>query len=218
MAKLVVIGSGVVGQATGKGFASIGHEVVFLDINQELLTKLEKEGYKTCTPKTFSVHSDAQAYFFAINTPTVDGEIKLAYLETAISHFAEVVLKNRSDYSLAVIRSTVPPQTIEKIFIPLMEKFSGKVAGQDFGVCTNPEYLRENRNENDFKNPWIIIIGELEKNSGDALEKIYRQTEWKCPIFRLTLNEAEIQKYIHNIFNACKISFFNEMRIVCDAL
>ena len=91
-----------------------------------------------------------------------------------------------------------------------------KKAGEDFGVCMNPEYLRENRNEEDFKNPWLVTIGELDSKSGEAIEGIY--DPHKCPIIHLPLEAAEMQKYVHNLFNACKISFFNEMRVVCEAV
>jgi len=110
----------------------------------------------------------------------------------------------------------VPPGTTENVLIPILEKHSGKKAGKDFGVCMNPEYLREVSNEEDFKNPWIITIGELDRRSGEMLEEICNHSS--CPIVHVSLKEAEIQKYAHNLFNACKISFFNEMRIVCEAV
>jgi len=80
----------------------------------------------------------------------------------------------------------------------------------------NPEYLREKTNLDDFFNPWIIVIGCLNDKSGKTLEEIYKP--FNCPISYVSLREAEIQKYIHNIFNACKISFFNEMRMICDEI
>lgn len=117
---------------------------------------------------------------------------------------------------MVVIRSTVPPGTTEDILIPILEKYSGKKAGKDFGVCMNPEYLREVSNEEDFKNPWIITIGELDRRSGEMLEKIC--CHYDCPIAHVSLREAEIQKYAHNLYNACKISFFNEIRMICRAI
>ena len=216
MAKLAIIGSGVVGQATGKGFIAIGHDVAFCDINPDVLTKLENQGHQVCLPHLLEQEKDIEAFFLAIFTPTVDNEIKLDFLRSAVSNLGAGYLKNNNDYCVVVIRSTVPPGTIEEQLIPILEKHSGKKAGKDFGVCMNPEYLREGSNEEDFKNPWIITIGELDARSGETLEKIYGSRE--CPIVRTSLREVEMQKYVHNIFNACKISFFNEMRMVCEAV
>jgi len=215
MAKLVVIGSGVVGQATGKGFIAKGHEVVFCDINPETLAKLEKQGYKVCTADLLEQKTNVEAFFLAISTPTVDGRIQLGFLEGAIAHLGDV-LKRQNGYCIVVVRSTIPPNTTVGSLVPLLEKYSGKKAGHDFGVCMNPEYLREHRNEEDFKNPWIITVGELDAKSGETLEKIYGSCN--CPIVHTSIEEAEIQKYIHNLFNACKISFFNEMRMICKAV
>ena len=215
MAKLVVIGSGVVGQATGKGFIAMGHEVVFCDINPETLVKLENQGYKVCAPNLLEQKKGVKAFFLPVSTPTIDGKIKLDFLESAVANLGGVLKKN-DDYCVVVIRSTVPPNTTEGSLIPLLEKYSGKKAGKDFGVCMNPEYLRENSNEEDFKNPWIIVIGELDAKSGEILDGIYGQHD--CPIVHTSIKEAEVQKYVHNLFNACKISFFNEMRMVCEAV
>ncbi len=216
MAKLAVIGSGIVGQATGKGFIAKGHDVVFCDTNPEVLAKLENKGHRVCPPHLLEQEKDIEAFFLAISTPTVDNEIKLDFLRSAVGSLGAGYLKNNNDYCVVVIRSTVPPGTIEEQLIPTLEKYSGKKAGEHFGVCMNPEYLREGSNEEDFKNPWIITIGELDAKSGETLEKMYGPH--KCPIVHTSLKEAETQKYVHNLFNACKISFFNEMRIVCEAL
>ena len=216
MAKLAIIGSGIVGQATGKGFIAKGHKVVFCDINPETLVKLENQGYRVCPPHLLEQEEDIEGFFLAISTPTVDNEIKLDFLRSAVGNLGTGYLKNNNDYCVVVIRSTVPPGTIEEQLIPLLEKYSGKKAGEDFGVCMAPEYLREASNEEDFKNPWIIVIGELDAKSGETLEKMYRPHE--CPIVHTSIKEAEMQKYVHNIFNACKISFFNEMRTVCEAV
>ena len=215
MAKLAIIGSGIVGQATGKGFIANGHDVVFCDINPEVLVKLENQGHRTCPPHLLGQETEVEAFFLAISTPTVDGTIQLGFLRGAVANLG-TVLKNYNGYCIVVVRSTVPPSTTAGSLIPLLEKYSGKKAGQDFGVCMNPEYLRENRNEEDFKNPWAITIGELDAKSGERLEKIYGQHD--CPMVHVSLKEAETQKYVHNLFNACKISFFNEMRMICETM
>jgi UDPglucose 6-dehydrogenase len=212
MKKIAVIGSGVVGQATGKGLINIGHNVVFCDINPRTLAKLEKEAYQTCDPHSLG-DEEKDFYFLTVSTPTSDNKIELNFLESAVANLGSVI-KNQKRYCLVIVRSTVPPGTTEDNLIPILEKYSGKKAGKDFGVCMNPEYLREISNEDDFKNPWIITIGELDNKSGEMLEKIY--SHYKCPVHRVSLREAEMQKYVHNLFNACKISFFNEMRTICN--
>lgn len=214
MAKLAVIGSGTVGQATGKGFIAKGHEVVFCDINPEVLFKLEKEGYTICPPNSLEQETDVEAFFLAISTPTVDGRIHLNFLKSAVANLGGNVLKKRDKYCIIVVRSTVPPNTTRGLLIPLLEKYSGKKAGEHFGACMNPEYLREKSNEEDFKNPWLITIGELDTRSGEVLERIYGSQN--CPVIHLPLELAEMQKYVHNLLNACKISFFNEARRVCE--
>ena len=215
MAKLAIIGSGIVGQATGKGFIAKGHEVVFCDINPETLAKLENQGHKVCPPNLLEEEKGIKAFFLSVSTPTIDGKIKLDFLKSAVANLGGALKKN-NDYCTVAVRSTVPPNTIEGSLIPLLEKYSGKKAGKDFGVCMNPEYLREDSNEEDFKNPWIIIIGELDAKSGKILHEIYGPCD--CPVVHTSIKEAEAQKYIHNLFNACKISFFNEMRMICEAI
>ena len=212
--KLTIIGSGVVGRATGKGFSAVGHEVTFCDINPEILDRLESEGHSVCQPHLLEQMKGVEAFFLAISTPTVDGQIQLSFLEAAVATLGAGYLKNSKEYSVVVFRSTVPPGTTEGELIPILERYSGKKAGKDFGVCMNPEYLREVSNEKDFKNPWIILIGELDVKTGEILEKIYGPRD--CPIFHTSLKAAEAQKYVHNLWNACKISFFNEMRVVCE--
>ena len=216
MAKLAVIGSGVVGRATGKGFITKGHDVVFCDINLEVLAKLGEEGHMVCPPDLLERETDVEAYLLTVSTPTVDGRIKLDFLKSAVANIGAGALKKTNNYCIVVVRSTVPPNTTGGLLIPLLEKYSGKKAGKDFGVCMNPEYLREISHEEDFKNPWLIVIGELDVRSGEALEKIYGPHN--CPFVHLSLEEAEMQKYVHNLWNACKISFFNEMRGVCEAV
>lgn len=213
MHTIAVIGSGVVGQATGKGFAKKGHKVMFFDINPSLIEKLQKEGLHAYGVDQMAAH-EADTYMFTISTPTIDGKIHLDYLKRAAVHFAENVLKHKKSHCLIVVRSTVPPGTTESVLVPLIEKHSGKKAGKDFGVCMNPEFLREHRNEQDFQHPWIIVIGAMDEKSYHAMEKLYQP--YHCPCIRMTLSEAEMEKYLHNIWNGCKISFFNEMRMVCE--
>jgi len=213
MLKLVIIGSGVVGQATGKGFIKkAGFGVVFVDTSKSKIKTLQEEGYQAISPG--ELRSDyADVIFLTIPTPTINGRTHLEYLAQSVSNLGERVLKNSNRRHTIVVRSTVPPGTTEQFVIPLLEKTSGKQAGKDFGVCMNPEYLREESAEEDFINPWLLVIGALDRASIATLEEVYQSFD--MPIVSLSLKEAETQKYVHNLFNACKISFFNEMRMVC---
>lgn len=212
MSKLAVIGSGVVGQATGKGFRAKGVDVTFVDVNPSTIKKLQDEGYK-------AIHADnmtsetADVFFMSLPTPTIDGHIKLDYLMSAVANLGQRVLKDSARRHTIVVRSTVSPGTTEGLVIPTLEASSGKKAGVDFGVCMNPEYLREESAVDDFVKPWLITVGALDDQSAQTLEKLF--VPFNLPVHRVTLAEAEAQKYVHNLFNAAKISFFNEMRMVC---
>ncbi|NIW15803.1 MAG: UDP-glucose 6-dehydrogenase, partial [Candidatus Thorarchaeota archaeon] len=99
---------------------------------------------------------------------------------------------------------------------PLLEQHSKLRTGEDFGVCMNPEFLRQESALSDFLKPSRIVIGELDKQSGDILEMLY--APFKAPIFRTDLDTAEIIKYVTNTFLTTKISFFNEMHTICRSL
>lgn len=207
--KIAIIGSGIVGQATGKGFISKGFDVSFIDVNPYIIEKLKGEGFEAYLASDSGSGLDADISIFTVPTPTIEGKISLKYLKEAASDLGKRIA-NMKKYHLAVVRSTVVPGTTEGIVLKALEKYSGKKAGKGFGLCMNPEYLREVSAVSDFANPWIVVIGEYDKKSGDLLEKVYKR--FKCPIHRVPIKEAEMQKYVHNLYNAYKITFFNEMR------
>lgn len=215
MARIVILGSGVVGKATGASMSAKGHEVWYSDVRKEPLEALAAQGHKTVDAVALS-STDADAYFLCVSTPTVAGHIVLDYLLDAAKNLGESVLKKQKAHTLVVVRSTISPGTTEEKIIPVLEQSSGKKAGKDFGVCMNPEFLREDRAEHDALHPWIVVVGGLDAESHSALKTIYGHVQ--CPYVELSLKEAEIEKYIHNLFDSCKISFFNEMRLVCEHL
>lgn len=211
--KICIVGSGVVGQATGRGFLAKGRNVTFSDINPAVIQKLRQEGHAAFTIEELNSSDDFDydVTIFTVSTPTVNGEVKLDYLKAAAADLGKRLAKT-SKYHLAVVRSTVPPGTTENLLLPIIEEHSQKKVGRDFGLCMNPEYLREVSAKEDFAKPWIIVFGEHDQRSGDMLEKVYEG--FTCPIHRISIAEAELQKYVHNLFNAAKIAFFNEMRDV----
>lgn len=212
MKNIAIIGSGVVGTATGKGFLTNGHKVIFYDIDESVLSGLRRQGLEAKHMDDLDVKTN-DAFFLTVSTPTENGRINLMHLKSAVSSLGRR-LKNREDYCVVIVRSTVPPRTTEDILIPILEKESKKRSGVDFGVAMNPEYLRERNAEDDFGHPWVITIGSIDRRSRLFMDEIF--SDYDCEVHHLSLREAEMQKYIHNLYNALKIAFFNEMRMICD--
>jgi UDPglucose 6-dehydrogenase len=114
------------------------------------------------------------------------------------------------------VKSTVPPGTTERLVIPNLEELSGKKAGDGFGVCMNPEFLREGSALNDFLKPDRIVLGQFDRQSGDVLTELY--ANFTAPIIRAKIKVAEMIKYASNAFLASKISFSNEIGNICKNL
>ena len=108
------------------------------------------------------------------------------------------------------------PGTTEDLLLPILEKHSGKRAGQEFDVCYNPEFLREGTSVHDFFNPPRIVIGENDERSGDLLLQLYKTI--KAPIIRTSIRAAEMVKYTDNAFHALKITFANEVGNICKKM
>jgi len=213
--KIAIIGPGVVGYATGKVLTENGFKVGFIGRSQEKIDKLRKEGFWAYTFSSFPDHKyDYDVTFLTVATPTVDGKIDLEPIRRA-TKFLGRLLAFRKEYHVVVVKSTVLPGTTENMVIKEIEQMSGKKAGEDFGVCMNPEYLREETAVEDSRKPWVTLIGELDERSGAVLESIYKK--FTKPIFHCSLMEAEMQKYVHNLYNAVKITFYNEMRQIAEA-
>ncbi|MCJ7771039.1 nucleotide sugar dehydrogenase [Candidatus Bathyarchaeota archaeon] len=212
--KASIIGSGVVGQATGMGLALNGNEVLFYDIDQKKLRDLEEKGYEITDNLTEAV-TESDILFVAVPTPTVDKKIVLDIVQDCTKGIGKVLAETWK-YVDVVYRSTIPPGTTRSKLIPGLENNSGLKAGKDFGVCMNPEFLREKTPLEDFLHPSRIVIGEYDERSGNALTGVYSQ--FRGPIIRTTLDSAEMIKYTSNLFLASKISFFNEIYTVCEKL
>ena len=212
--KITIIGSGFVGKSAGKGFLSLGHEVTFVDINEMLIESLNDVGLKACNIGAECAH-DRDIYMVSVLTPTINDHVDFRFIDSAVISLGQS-LKNSAGHPLIVIRSTVPPGTTEKRFVPLIEKYSGKKLGDGFSVAMNPEFLREVSAEEDFMHPWIVVIGSSDPGSAQLLGELYQP--FNAPIVHMNIKEAEMMKYVHNIFNATKISFFNEMRMVAEKI
>jgi len=232
--RIAVIGTGYVGLSTGVGFASRGNNVICVDnvrkkveqvnrgvspvyeplLGEHLKMVLEEKKLRA-TDNLHEAIRKSDLIFISVGTPSKeDGSVDLKYVKEVSKDIGRS-LANKG-YKLIVVKSTVLPETTENFVIPILEKYSGKKAGKDFGVCVNPEFLREGKALEDFLNPDRIVIGEMDKKSGDILERLYKNFDSK--ILRTNLKTAEMIKYASNAFLATKISFSNEIGNVCKRL
>src|SRR5262249_41784504 len=125
-------------------------------------------------------------------------------------------LKRKSTPHIVVIRSTILPGTMRGLVIPTLEKASGKKAGEGFGVCNNPEFLRESTAVLDFYAPPKTVIGAIDKASGDKVAALYDGID--APLVVTSLETAEMVKYADNAWHAVKVAFGNEVGNICKAL
>ena len=214
MSRILVIGSGVVGQATGKGFAKKGHSVGFVDINPQMIAKLRAEGLNAMSYAEVDWNA-VDIVMLAVSTPSANGKIVLDYIEAAARDVGRG-LATTNNYVTVVVRSTVPPTSTEQRLRPIIEQAAGKLAGEGFGLGMNPEFLRAVSNEADFARPWITVLGSTDRRTAEILDTLY--APFGALIVRCTPTEAEMIKYVNNVYNAVKISYFNEVHAICEQL
>ena len=221
--RLGIVGAGFVGRRLGEYFLSLGHQVTFYDISDEVLRELSSRGYSvTDDMKEIASHDMS---FISVPTPTKDtGEIDLFSLTSALNSLGMALSKVKNPH-LVVLKSTVLPGTTETIVVPTLFKLSGR-SKDTLGVIFNPEFITESAKtwtkENSFvvnpDNEHRIVIGEGdEKSWGDLfLKEIYPNTS--LPVIRTDYRTAEMIKYASNLALACRISFWNEIFLVCKEL
>ena len=217
MSKIGIIGAGIVGQSTGKGFHRLGSDVVFYDILAEKRNSLLSEGYKVGS-SIYDVVSQSDISFVSVNTPTdKDGRQDLSQVMSVIHPIIKALETSRK-YNLIVIRSTLLPGTMRNRILGYFKTCSNLLLGQDYDVCYNPEFLRQNNAFEDFLNPDRVVIGvdHKRKDSTIPLQQLYQ------PLSRDVIvtgyESAEMIKYVSNCFLSLKISFFNEMAEVCGKI
>jgi GDP-mannose 6-dehydrogenase len=228
--RINIFGLGYVGCVSAACLAKRKHNVCGIDIDQvkvdiinagkspiveEGLSELISETVASSNLKAMMIGQipEADISIICVGTPSNEnGSLDLKYLIKVAEQIGEFLAQTKS-YHLIVNRSTVLPGTIEDILIPTLESFSGKKAGEDFGVCMNPEFMREGSSIYDYNNPPLTLIGELDKKSGDTLEKIY--TNIDAPLYRSNIKVAEMLKYSSNTFHALKVTFANEIGNIC---
>jgi GDP-mannose 6-dehydrogenase len=233
--RISVFGLGYVGTVSAGCLADEGHEVVGVDplptkvdlINRgqspiieadigEIIAATAKAGRLRATGDAVQAIRETELSFVCVGTPSqANGNLDLRYIRRICEQIGEA-LKNKSERHTVVIRSTILPGTMHKVVIPTLEEFSGKKAGVDFGVCNNPEFLREGSAVKDFRYPPKTVIGESDQASGDILATLYKKLE--APLIRTSLESAEMVKYVDNSWHALKIGFANEIGNLCKSL
>jgi UDPglucose 6-dehydrogenase len=234
---LSIIGIGYVGLSTAVGFASKGFTVVGSDLDKEKTNQIQEGNLPFYEPSLLGLLRNAigagklnfasscedavlntDVTFVTVGTPSqLGGRIDLGCLKEAVFEIGDALSK-KNTYHLVVIKSTVIPTTTEKSLIPALEEHSGKKCGDSFGLCVNPEFLREGSALDDILQPNRIIIGEYDEKSGDTLEALYHDFYFENipPIIRTSLPNAELIKYASNSFLAAKISFINTIANICE--
>lgn len=231
--KISIIGTGYVGLVTGVSLALQGHNVVCIGRNKKKIARIN-EGkspfyepminrlLKKVVNKSFLLATDifekniitSDITIVAVGTPTVNNKIDLTDIKK-ISVQIGKTLKKSKKYHVVVIKSTVIPTTTENIVLPILKKYSGKNVPA-FGLCMNPEFLREGNAIEDALNPDRIVIGQYDKKSGKKLAEVYKNLS--CPKIFTTLTTAEMIKYTANSLFATLISYSNEIARICQTI
>ena len=232
--KISIFGMGYVGTVSAGCLAQEGHEVIGVDpvrtkvdlINAgqtpiieaeipEVIAAAVKSGRLRATDDEAEAVNQTELSFVCVGTPSLaNGNLDLAYIRRVCELLGKA-LKNKPAHHTVVIRSTVLPGTMRQIVIPILEEYSGKKAGVGFGICNNPEFLREGSAVRDFNNPPKTVIGEIDRASGDILTALYKKLD--APLIRTDLETAEMVKYVDNSWHALKIGFANEIGNLCKS-
>jgi UDP-glucose 6-dehydrogenase len=220
MAHIVVVGAGVVGTATGFGLHDLGHEVTFVDRSEEVVAKLRGDGHDAVLPEDMNLDG-CEAVFVSVDTPTVTEPvpgIDLSNLRKATVAIGRSLATARSEFPVIVFRCTQLPGTTRELLVPLLEEFSGKCSGVDFGVAYWAEYLRAHIATQDFRCPRVITLGTRERHdrAHDVISRL--AVDFAAAVHWLPVDAAEFQKYVHNVGNAIKISTYNWFRVLGEKL
>jgi GDP-mannose 6-dehydrogenase len=230
--KVSIFGLGYVGTVCAGCLAREGHEIIGVEpvltkvelVNagkspiieadiEEIIADAVKSRRLRATDDPVQAILDTDLSFVCVGTPSqINGNLDLTHVRHACEQLGRG-LKNKTARHTVVIRSTILPGTMRRMVIPVLEEYSGKKAGKDFGVCNNPEFLREGSAVMDFAFPSKTVIGELDGASGDAVAALYAKLN--APLIRTDVETAEMIKYIDNSWHALKIGFANEIGNLC---
>lgn len=232
--KITVFGMGYVGCVSAACLARDGHEVIGLDVNpdkvdtitagrspvkekglEELINQLVANGTLTASLDAKAAVVGSDVSMICVGTPSSsNGSLKLQYVENVCREIG-TALVDHDGYHTVVVRSTVVPGTVRNRLMTLLEETSGRKAGRDFGLCMNPEFLREGSALEDYYHPGHIVIGQLDETSGNVVAKLYQAVG--APLVQTSIETAEMVKYVNNAFHALKVVFANEIGNLCKA-
>jgi GDP-mannose 6-dehydrogenase len=233
--KISVLGLGYVGTVTAGCLAQQGHDVIGVDpeprkvdlVNAGQSPIIEKDigkiigqqvaaGRLVASIEAVDAVQRADLVMVCVGTPSRgNGDIDLQYVRRVAGQIGEA-MRCHHGAPAVVIRSTMLPGTMREVVIPALEAASGRKAGAEFGVCINPEFLREGSAVHDYFHPPKTVIGELNEASGNLLASLY--THLEAPLVRTDIETAEMVKYADNAWHALKVGFANEIGNVCKGL
>jgi GDP-mannose 6-dehydrogenase len=233
--KICVLGLGYVGAVSAGCLAKEGHEVIGVDpepakvdlinagrspIIEKDLGEIIAEQVAAGRLRASTALEDAVRHtdlaFVCVGTPSQpNGGIDLKFIRRVCEQIGRT-LATHPGAPVIVMRSTMLPGTMRDVVIPILEKASGKKAGEEFGLCINPEFLREGTAVHDYAHPPKTVIGEVNRASGDLLASLYAKTPG--PMIRTDIETAEMVKYADNAWHALKVGFANEIGTLCKAL
>ena len=230
--KVSIIGTGYVGLVSGICLADKGHDVICVDseaskieainrgectIYEPKLGKLLKDNIGNRLHATTNLHDaifNSEISIVAVGTPFDGSEIDLKYIKQ-VSKEIGTILREKGDFHVIVIKSTVIPGTTDKVITPILESSSKSIAGVDFGIGMNPEFLREGNAVDDFMFPDRIVLGTNEEETLKILEKLYLPFTG-VDIVKTNTKTAEMIKYTSNALLSTLISFSNEIGNLCS--
>jgi GDP-mannose 6-dehydrogenase len=233
--RLSVFGLGYVGCVSAACFAREGHEVTGVDVSAvkveiinsgrspiveagigELIQEMVSSGRLRATTDASEAVAASDVSLVCVGTPSRDnGSLDLTYVKRVCQEIGAALEQKRERHTV-VIRSTMLPGTIEGTVVPALEVYSGKKAGRDFGVCINPEFLREGTSLKDFYSPPFTLVGADDEDTAAVVSRLYSKID--APLYVTPVKAAEMVKYACNCFHALKVSFANEIGNVCKGL
>jgi GDP-mannose 6-dehydrogenase len=235
MSRISVFGLGYVGTVSAACFAHQGNEVIGVDLSPgkveameagrspiveprlgDLIAQCHQSRLLRATSDSAAAVLTSDISFLCVGTPSLrNGKLDLGHIEPVCREIGET-LKKKDSFHLIVLRSTVLPGTAESIVVPALEKASGKRMGPEFGVCVNPEFMREGTAVNDFLEPSMTVIGASEPGHSRMLRELYAWAPGR--IFETSFRSAEMVKYVCNAWHATKVSFANEVGALAKEL
>jgi GDP-mannose 6-dehydrogenase len=233
--KISIFGIGYVGCVSAACLARAGHEVVGVDVNptkveiinngtspivepgiSDVIADVVKTKKLSATTDTVHAAKTTDVSLVCVGTPSKpNGSLDLGHVRRVCEEIG-AALATKNERHTIVIRSTMLPGSVESVAQPALEEASGKKAGTDFGLCVNPEFLREGTSLKDFYAPPFTLIGASDEQTAKIVASLYAEID--APVFTTSIKTAEMVKYVCNCFHALKVSFGNEIGNICKAL